>query len=306
VDAIKLQTYTPHTITLNSKAPAFVISDSHPLWPGRQLFDLYTEAHTPWEWHEPIFSLASSLGLDFFSTPFDESAVDFLETLGVKRYKIASLEIVDIPLIIKVAATGKPMIISTGASTLEEVDQAHEAVMKENPKAEITLLLCSSSYPAAPDSIGLKNMELLRNRYSTRIGFSDHTEGLGAAVAAAALGAEMIEKHMTLNTTQNGPDESFSSSEAEMGILVRSVHEAALSTQEIGFGLGLGEEESRRLRPSLWVTEPVSRGELLTEKNVQSLRPSGGLAPSMLPCVLGKRFNQDVGSATALTQDLLE
>jgi len=302
---VKLQTYTPETITLDSDSSQFTVAADHPLWAGRTLHDLYSEAHTPWEWHEPIFSLATSLGLEVFSTPFDESAVDFLEELGVTRFKIASLEIVDIPLIVRVAATLKPIILSTGASNLGEIDEAVDAVLGTNPKAVVTLLLCSSSYPANPGSIGLRNMGLLRQRYGTRVGYSDHTEGLGVAVAAAALGAQMIEKHMTSNDRQGGPDESFSASEHEMGLLVRSVRDAVHANQEIEFGPTADEAESRRLRPSLWVTVPVSQGDLVTASNVSSLRPGGGLAPGELTRILGKRFVQDTGAATPVTEDLL-
>lgn len=305
VDAIKLQTYTPDTITLNASSPDFIIAEDHPLWAGRQLYDLYREAHTPWDWHEPIISLARDLGLDAFSTPFDESAVDFLEQLGVTRYKIASLEIVDIPLITKVAATGKPIVLSTGASKLTEVDEAHAAIMRENPEALVTLLLCSSSYPARPETIGLANMEMLRQRYRARVGFSDHTEGLGAAIAAAALGAEMIEKHIKSDDAQSGVDNSFSSSEAEMRLLVRYAGEAALAAKDVKFGPNEDEKESRRLRPSLWVTKSVAKGDVVSEKNVKSLRPGGGISPSQYSRVLGLAFSRDVSPATALTFDLL-
>jgi len=304
VDAVKLQTYTPDTITLDSDKPEFSVSADHELWGGKKLYNLYTEAHTPWDWHAPIFELAESLGLEAFSTPFDETAVDFLEDLGVTRYKIASLEIVDIPLISKVAATGKPMILSTGASTLEEVDTAFKAVMDVNPAADVTLLLCSSSYPANPSSIGLGNMALLRQRYGTRVGFSDHTEGFGVATAAAALGASMIEKHMTLDVTENGPDESFSATESGMAMLVRSVREAALSIQEHEFGPTPDEEESRRTRPSLWVTRDVKKGEVVSEENVRSLRPNGGLAPAEFASLIGRTFLQDTQKATAVRHNL--
>jgi N-acetylneuraminate synthase len=304
VDAIKLQTYTPDTITLDSDFSNFKVSSNHALWGGKKLYDLYAEAHTPWEWHQPIFELATTLGVEAFSTPFDETAVDFLENLGVKRYKIASLEIVDIPLISKVASTGKPLILSTGASTLEEVDTAVEAIMEVNSKALVTLLLCSSSYPANPNSIGLGNMALLRERYGTPVGFSDHTEGLGVAVAAAALGASMIEKHMTLNTTENGPDESFSATENWMTILVRSAREAALASQDRQFGPAPGEEESRRLRPSLWVTSNVKKGDLISAENVRSVRPSGGLVPAELNGIIGRKFLKDTEKATPMTREL--
>jgi N-acetylneuraminate synthase len=304
VDAIKLQTYTPDTITLASDLEAFKVSKNHELWGGRSLYDLYLEAHTPWEWHEPIFSLAQSLGLEVFSSPFDETAVDFLESLGVKRYKIASLEIVDLPLIAKVAATGKPIILSTGASTLQEVGLAVNTAREVNPLIDITLLLCTSSYPASPNSIGLSNMKILGRKFDAAVGFSDHTIGIGVSVAAAALGASMIEKHITLDESSNGPDASFSASVTELALLVKSAHEAAAAVKEREFGPHRSEHESLRLRPSLWVTANVKKGDLVSEHNVRSLRPSGGLPPSELKKLIGQTFSRDVSRATPMSHQL--
>jgi N-acetylneuraminate synthase len=297
--AIKLQTYTASTITLDSDGPAFVIGQEHPLWGGRKLFDLYQEAHTPWEWHEPIFARATELGLDFFSTPFDETAVDFLESLGVSRYKIASIEIVDLPLIKKAAETGKPIILSTGASTLDEVAAAVGAVRSVSD-SPITLLVCSSSYPATPESSNLASMETLRKEFSVDVGFSDHTPGSASAVAASVLGASLIEKHLTLDNDGGGPDDKFSANPETFRHMVSDIRIAVRSLGRQELFVAPEEEQSRLLRPSLWITKDVSAGDTVSLDNVASLRPSGGLAPSHLPDILGKKFAEDLSRGTAV------
>jgi N-acetylneuraminate synthase len=265
---------------------------------------LYREAHTPWEWHEPLFARAASLGLDFFSTPFDETAVDFLEGLEVPRYKIASIEIVDLPLIRRVTKTGKPIVISTGASTLDEVRRAVEAV-REIGDQPLTLLVCSSSYPASAASANLASMSTLRANFGVAVGYSDHTLGSASAVAAAVLGADMIEKHLTLDASGGGPDDGFSSGPAAFAHLVSEVKEAisALGSEQVY--VSEEEEQSRALRPSLWVTRDVAAGELVGPDNVASLRPSGGLPPDMVNAVQGKPFKSAVSRGTPLVESLL-
>ena len=301
---IKLQTYTPDTITLDLDNEPFVIGSSHALWADRKLYDLYREAHTPWSWHKPLFARAASLGLDYFSTPFDETAVDFLEGLNVSRYKIASIEIVDLPLIRRVAATGKPVVISTGASTLEEVENAVQ-VVRQAGNESITLLVCSSSYPASAESANLASMATLRETFGVAVGYSDHTLGNVSAVAAAALGADMIEKHLTLDTSGGGPDDGFSSNPSTFADLVREVREAVRSLGSAQIFVSAEEEQSRALRPSLWVTRDVAAGEPVGPDNVASLRPSGGLPPEMFTAVEGKVFKSPHPRGTPLSESML-
>lgn len=298
-DAIKIQTYTADTMTLDVDTPAFRISENHPLWGSAKLFDLYTLAHTPWEWHEPIFSLANDLGMKAFSTPFDETAVDFLESLEVPVYKIASLEIVDTPLIEMVAATGKPVIISVGTASVAEVSSAVEAARKGGCK-DLTLLACTSSYPALPKDANLRRMSAMGDLFGTQIGLSDHTMGLGVSVAATALGATLIEKHVTLDRNDGGVDSAFSLEPAEVKQLVESCRDAYDSLGSASVWSSESESESLRLRPSLYITRDVSEGEEITHENVRSVRPSGGLPPRELPNVLGRKFQSNLTKGTAL------
>jgi len=298
--AVKLQTYTADTITLDSDGSAFKIPQEQKLWGGRRLYDLYEEAHTPWEWHRPIFQHAQNLGLDYFSTPFDESAVDFLEQLSVSRYKVASIEIVDIPLIEKIASTGKPIILSTGASTYEDVSDALAAIRRIGDN-HITLLVCSSSYPSVPDDSNLLSMATLRERFDTAVGFSDHTLGIGSAITAALLGASIIEKHVTLSRSDGGPDDSFSADPEELKKMVASIHDALTSLGSADLFLADSEIISRSLRPSIWITTDVNDGEIVSEANVATLRPSGGLPPSKMADVIGKRFTQSLPKGTPLS-----
>lgn len=302
--AVKLQTYTADTITLDHNGPEFQIPETQGLWGGRRLYDLYTEAHTPWEWHGAIFEHARQLGLDVFSTPFDETAVDFLEELEVSRYKIASLEIVDIPLIEKVASTGKPIILSTGASTCDDVSQAVNAIraVGDNP---ITLLVCSSSYPSDAGDSNLLSMATIRERFKTEVGFSDHTPGIGPAIAAAVLGANLIEKHVTLDSDSGGPDDAFSVGPEVLKALVRGITDALASLGSRELFVADSEVISLNLRPSLWITRDVDAGELVSESNVSTLRPSGGLPPSKFREVLGKKFSESFPRGTPLTLEKL-
>lgn len=303
--AVKLQTYTADTITLDHDGPEFIMPQNQGLWAGRRLHDLYTEAHTPWEWHHSIFEHARKLGLDIFSSPFDESAVDFLEELNVSRYKIASLEIVDIPLIEKVASTGKPIILSTGASTYDDVLQAVNAIRAIGNNS-ITLLVCSSSYPSEARDSNLLSMATIRKNFNTEVGFSDHTVGLGSAITAALLGASIIEKHVTLDSFRGGPDDAFSVGPEELRALVRGIDDALSSLGSPELFVANSEVISRNLRPSLWITQDVQKGDIVTEKNVSSLRPSGGLPPSKWREVLGKRYADDFSRGTALSFEKLE
>ena len=302
--ALKLQTYRPDTITIDADSPAFRISDSHGLWSGRSLYELYAEAHTPWEWHEPIFTRARERGLVVFSSPFDETAVDFLQDLDAPIYKIASAELVDLPLIAKVARTGKPMILSTGMATLGEIDAA-VTTARGNGAGDLVLLACTSSYPADPRDAHLGSLGTLREAFACTVGLSDHTLGIGVAVAAVALGASVIEKHVTLRGRDGGVDASFSSDPAELQCLVEACKAAQQAMSPARFGPRESEVEVFRLRRSLFVVRDVAAGEKVSSDNVRSIRPSGGLPPGDLPLALGRSFTHAVSRGTPLTWDLL-
>jgi pseudaminic acid synthase len=302
--AIKLQTYRADTITLDAPGDAFQISGDHELWAGRNLYQLYDEAHTPWEWHEPIFERIRSHGVLPFSSPFDPTAVDLLESLDAPLYKIASLEIVDLPLIRRVAETGKPLIVSTGAATVAEVDDAVRAV-RETGNEHLVLLACTSSYPASPRESHLRKIPVMADLWDVVVGLSDHTMGLGAAVAAVALGASAIEKHVTLRRDDGGVDSDFSLEPAELAALVTESRVAWEALGEPRLGPVPGEVESRRLRRSLYVVEDVQAGDAVGPRNVRSIRPGGGLAPDALSTITGRVFTRDVARGTALTWDLI-
>jgi pseudaminic acid synthase len=302
-DAVKIQTYTADTITLNVDTPAFRVSAGHELWGDRTLYDLYQEAHTPWEWHEPIFALARELGLVGFSTPFDETAVDFLESLDVPLYKIASLEIVDTPLIRQVAQTGKPVILSVGTASVAEVGAAVEAA-RAGGCVDLTLLACTSSYPAIPDDANLRRMPVMAELFGCKVGLSDHTLGIGVAVAATALGASVIEKHVTLARADGGVDSAFSLEPAELAQLVVESDAAFRALGAADVWATTAENESLRLRPSLYITSPVKPGDRASHANVRSVRPSGGLPPADLPLVLDREFTTTAGPGTPVSWDL--
>jgi N-acetylneuraminate synthase len=302
-NAIKIQTYTADTITLNVDSPAFRVSAGHELWGDRTLYDLYQEAYTPWEWHEPIFSLAKELGLLAFSTPFDETAVDFLESLDVPLYKIASLEIVDLPLIRQVAETGKPMILSVGTASVTEVAAAVEAA-RAGGCSDLTLLACTSSYPAIPDDANLRRMPVMAELFGCKVGLSDHTLGIGVAVAATALGASVIEKHVTLARADGGVDSAFSLEPHELKQLVEGCDAATRALGAADVWATSAENESLRLRPSLYVTTSVKPGDIVSNENVRSVRPSGGLAPAELPNVIGRTFSREAAVGTPVSWDL--
>ena len=302
--AVKIQTYTADTITLPVSTSAFKVSEGHPLWGNKTLYELYEEAHTPWEWHKPIFDLAKELGMQAFSTPFDETAVDFLESLDVPLYKIASLEIVDLPLIKQVAQTGKPMILSVGTASLGEVAEAVEAA-REGGCTDLTLLACTSSYPAQPQDANLLRIPALAEIFDVKVGLSDHTLGIGVSVAAVALGATVIEKHVTLRRADGGVDSAFSLEPEELKALVDECNAASVARGSASVWTTKAETESLRLRPSLYVTKAVKAGDVISHENVRSVRPAGGLPPKELPNVLGRTFAADAEIGTALTWNLV-
>ena len=302
--AVKLQTYTADTITIDSDAPQFRIRGDHELWGGRTLYDLYTEAHTPWEWHAPLFARAREHGLLPFSSPFDPTAVELLESLGTQVYKIASAEVVDLPLIRLVASTGKPMIISSGMATLAEIDAALGAA-RDGGCTQIVLLACTASYPALPEDSRLLSIPALEAAFGVPVGLSDHTRGIGVAVAAVALGAVALEKHVTLARSDGGVDSDFSLEPAELTALVEAANAARLAVQPARFGPKPSEQDTLRVRRSLYVVQDVRSGDTVSRQNVRSIRPSGGLATDLIDTVLGRRFIHDAPRGTPLTWDLI-
>lgn len=302
--ALKLQTYTADTMTLDLNEREFRISDPKSLWTGRCLHDLYEEAHTPWEWHQPIFARARELGIIPFSTPFDDTAVDFLETLDAPAYKIASFENTDLPLIRRVAATGKPMIISTGMATIAELDDTVRAAREAGCK-DLILLKCTSTYPATPENINILTIPHLRDLFGCEVGLSDHTMGVGVSVASVALGATVIEKHFTLSRTDGGVDSAFSMEPAEMAQLVEECTRAWQALGCISYGVTEAERKSLQYRRSLYVTKNLKVGDVLTKDNVRAIRPGLGLATKHLPQVLGRSLKSDVRLGTALQWKML-
>src|SRR5664279_2189652 len=302
--AIKLQTYTADTITIDADTPLFRLSAGHSLWADRRLYDLYEEAHTPWEWHKPIFELARELGLLAFSSPFDPTAVAFLEELDVPCYKIASSEIVDLPLIRLAAATGKPIIISTGMASVGEIDAAVRAA-RSTGNDQIIVLSCTASYPADPADSNLRGIPVLADTFETLVGLSDHTMGIGVAVAAVALGACAIEKHVTISRAGGGVDSAFSLEPQELASLVRETETARVSLGQPRIGATAAEREGLRLRRSLFVVQDVVAGDVVTPENVRSIRPAGGLAPDLFSVVQGRTFRSDAKRGTPLSWDVL-
>jgi pseudaminic acid synthase len=302
---LKLQTYTADTMTLDVRTGDFVISDPKSLWNGRSLYDLYEEAHTPWDWHKPIFERARSLGMVPFSTPFDDTAVDFLEGLDAACYKIASFENTDIPLIRKVAGTGKPMIISTGMASVAEIDDAVGAA-REAGCRDLILLKCTSTYPATPENTNIATIPNLRQTFGCEAGLSDHTMGVGVAVASVALGATVIEKHFTLRRADGGVDSSFSLEPDELKALVVESERAWQSVGCVSYGTSSAQEaKSLAFRRSLYVTRDVRKGEALSHENVRAVRPGFGLAPKWLNTVIGRRANRDIARGTPVSWNIL-
>lgn len=303
--ALKLQTYTADTMTLAINEGEFFISDEQSLWKGKSLHDLYRLAHTPWDWHAPIMQRARELGLSCFSTPFDESAVDFLESLGVPAYKIASFENVHLPLIRKVAATGKPLIISTGMATMDEVAEAVQAARDAGCR-ELVLLKCTSTYPATPENSNVRTIPHLRATFGCEVGLSDHTLGIGASVAAVAHGATVIEKHFTLKRADGGVDSSFSLEPDEFRALVTETERAWQSLGRVSYGPNEAEKGSLVFRRSIYVAENLKAGDVLTPQNLRCVRPGLGLAPKHYDALIGRRVNRDVPKGTPMSWGLIE
>jgi N-acetylneuraminate synthase len=302
--ALKIQTYTPDTMTLDLDEREFHISDSKSLWAGTSLYKLYGQAYTPWEWHEPIFKRAKELGIIAFSTPFDDTAVDFLESLDVPCYKIASFENTDLPLIRRVAATGKPMIISTGMASIAELDDTVRAARQAGCK-DLVLLKCTSTYPATADNTNILTIPHMRELFGCEVGLSDHTMGVGVSVASVALGATVIEKHFTLNRADGGVDSTFSMEPAEMAQLVLETQRAWQALGQVSYGATAAEEKSIVFRRSLYVVKDLQAGDVLTKDNVRAIRPGLGLPTKYIEQVLGKTVKRSVQRGTALSWDML-
>ncbi|KAA9339460.1 pseudaminic acid synthase [Hymenobacter busanensis] len=300
--AIKLQTYTANTMTLRG---AHRIDDPSSLWYGRELYELYEEAHTPWEWHKPLFDRARQHGMEAFSSPFDETAVDFLESLGVPAYKIASFENTDWPLLRRVAATGKPVIMSTGASTLAEMAEAVD-VLRAGGCRELVLLKCTSTYPATPQNTNLRTIPHLQQLYpECLVGLSDHTMGVGASVAAVALGASVVEKHVTLRRADGGVDSAFSLEPEEVALLVTETERAWQALGQIQYGVQRAEEKSRLYKRSVYVAQDIAPGELFSRDNLRVVRPGDGLPPRYFEQVLGKPARGALAAGTPLSWEVL-
>ena len=303
-DAIKIQTYTADTMTVDVKHPRFQISKGHDLWSGEYLYQLFERAHTPWEWHQPIFDRARERGITPFSSPFDRTAIELLEKLDAPMYKIASSEITDLPLIRLCASTGKPVIISTGMASVKEIAAAVEAAQGAGA-TDVTVLSCTASYPAPPEATNLRRIPVLAQMLELPIGLSDHTLGIGVPIAAVSFGACLIEKHVTLDRADGGVDSAFSLNPAELKLLREESERAwqALGTTHIG--PTEAEKESLRFRRSLYVVTDVKAGDQVTPENVRSIRPTGGLEPDAIGSVLGRTFTADAEKGTPLTWDLI-
>ena len=302
--ALKIQTYMPDNMPLDLAEGEFFISDKKSLWEGKSLYSLYGEAYTPWEWHAPIFERARKLGMIPFSTPFDASSVEFLETLNVACYKIASFENTDLPLIRAVAATGKPIIISTGMASVAELDETVRAAREAGCK-ELILLKCTSTYPATPANTNILTIPHLREMFGTEVGLSDHTMGVGVSVASVALGATVVEKHFTLARADGGVDSAFSMEPAEMASLVVETERAWQALGTVSYGATAAEEKSKVFRRSLYIAEDMKAGEVFTPANLRAIRPGFGLPPKFIELVMGKTVKHDVKKGTPLSWDLL-
>lgn len=301
---LKIQTYTPDTMTLDLDEREFHISDPKSLWAGTSLYKLYGEAYTPWEWHKPIFDRARALGMVPFSTPFDDTAVDLLESLEVACYKIASFENTDLPLIRRVAATGKPLIISTGMATVAELDETVRAA-REAGCRDLVLLKCTSTYPATAENTNILTIPHMRALFGCEVGLSDHTMGVGVSVASVALGATVIEKHFTLSRADGGVDSTFSMEPDEMARLVVETEQAWQALGRVSYGPTEAERKSLQFRRSLYVVKDMKAGEPLTSDNIRAIRPGLGLPPKYLEQILGKTVKRDVARGTAFQWDLI-
>lgn len=303
-DAIKLQTYTADTLTIDCDKEYFQLTQGT-IWDGRTLYDLYKEAYTPWEWHPELFHYAKSIGIEIFSTPFDKGAVDLLESLQTPIYKIASFEIVDIPLISYAASKGKPMVLSMGIASLEEIEDAVETCRAAGNQ-DITLLQCTSQYPAKPEDANLKTIFDLKERFGTKVGLSDHTLGEEVAGIAASMGISMIEKHFIIDRNMGGPDASFSMEPDDLKKMVERVRRVERILGQVDYTVNEQKEKNRVFARSLFVVKDVKAGEKITEKNVRSIRPGNGLKPKYFVEVLGKLFTKDIERGTPLDWDMIE
>lgn len=303
-DAVKLQTYTANTLTLDCDAPDFIINNGS-IWDGCRYYDLYKEAYTPWEWHKSLFELAKKEGLLCFSTPFDKTAVDFLESLGNPIYKIASFEITDIPLIEYAARKMKPMVISTGIATMEDIELAIETCRSVGNN-DITLLKCTSSYPAPIEEANLCMIKDFSERFHVKAGLSDHTLGSVAPIVATSLGAVMIEKHFIINREIGGPDSSFSMDESEFTQMVRDVRMAEAAVGKVSYELTEKQKSGRCFARSLYVAENMKTGDIITDANVRSVRPGYGLHPKYLTEILGKRVKKDLSKGMRFSEDFIQ
>jgi pseudaminic acid synthase len=301
---LKIQTYTADTMTLDIEEGEFFINDPNSLWKGTSLYQLYQQAHTPWEWHQPIFDKCKELGIIGFSTPFDATAVDFLESLDVPCYKIASFENTDLPLIRKVASTGKPMIISTGMATVAELDETVRAA-REAGCQDLILLKCTSTYPATPENTNILTIPHLRELFDVQVGLSDHTMGIGVSVASVAMGATFIEKHFTLSRADGGVDSTFSMEPAEMAQLVVESERAWQALGKVSYGPTEAEKKSLVFRRSLYITQDLKAGDVLTSDNLRAIRPGHGLPPKYYEIVLGTSVARDVKKGTSLSWEII-
>lgn len=302
-DCIKIQTYTPDTMTINSNKDCFKIKSG--TWKGENLYELYGKAYTPWEWQRDLKREAEKIGIDFLSTPFDKTSVDFLESIGINFYKIASFELVDIPLIKYIASKGKPIIMSTGMGSVEEIEDAVNAVKSEN-NLDLCILKCSSSYPAISDDMNLKTMQKLNDLFEVPVGLSDHSMGAVAAVAAVAMGAKVIEKHFCISRKIENPDSSFSMEPNEFKNMVNDIRNAEKAIGKVCFELSQREKENKIFRRSIFVVKNIKKDDVFTEENTRVIRPAYGLEPKYYEKILGKRATQDIKSATPLSWDMVK
>ena len=305
VHAVKLQTYTADTMTLDIKNGDFVISDPDSLWSGRNLYELYNEAYTPWEWHKPIYEKCRELGVVCFSTPFDHTAVDFLEELGNPIYKIASFENNDLELLKKVAATGKPVIMSSGLTNLQALELS-VGTLKEAGCKDLTILKCTSSYPSTPKYSNILTIADMKKRFDCKVGISDHTLGMGAAIASIALGGRVVEKHFTLARSDGGVDAAFSIEPAEMALLVKEVEDARLSLGEVSYDVSDEEKDSLCFKRSLYIVVDMKAGDVISEKNMRAIRPGFGIDPRYYLNIIGKKVCCDISRGTALQLEYIE
>ena len=302
--AVKIQTYTADTLTINASHGEFLITDPKSLWNGRNLYELYQEAYTPWEWHQAIFDRAKKRDIICFSTPFDETAVDFLEQLDAPAYKIASFENNHLPLLKKVAQTGKPVIMSTGISTLADTEIAVKT-LKENGCKELVLLKCTSTYPATPQNSNIITIPHLSQLFNCHAGLSDHTLGIGVAVAAVAIGARVIEKHFTISRAEGGVDAAFSMEPQEFKMLVEESERAFLGLGSVQYGIQEDEKKSLTFKRSIYIVEDMKKGDIFSEKNIRIIRPGLGLSPKYFDTIIGKKINCDAAKGTALNWELI-